>query len=93
MGLCLEALAATGVLAPDAMQGLHRAAADLDVLRHLQHRLAQVIDAGCTCEQQLGRSAWCQLTRRCLPVPSMAFILSPGHSLRAEMIRPSGAGH
>ena len=93
MGLCLEALAATAVLAPDAMQGLQRAAADLDLLCNLQQRLAQVISASCTCEQQLDRCEWCPITCRCLPVPSMAFNLSPGHSLRAEMINPSGAGH
>ena len=73
MGLCLEALTATGVLAPDAMQGLQRAAADLDLLRHLQQRLAQVIDASCTCEQQLARCERRQMTVRCSPMPSMVF--------------------
>lgn len=93
LGLCLEALAATGVLAPDAMQGLQRAAADLDLLRHLQQRLAQVINASCACEEQLDRDECCQITCSCWPVPSMAFYLLPGHSLLAEMLNTSGAGH
>ena len=69
MGLCLEALTATGVLAPDAMQALQRAAADLDLLRHLQQRLAQVIDASCTCEHQPARCERRQMTVRCSSVP------------------------
>ena len=93
MGLCLEALTATGVLAPDAMQGLQRAAADLDLLRHLQQRLAQVINASCTCEQQLDRCEWCQIPFRRSAVPSMVLTLSPRHALRAEIINNSGAGH